>query len=99
MPKPEWTFLTNHAQVFLCIAHNDHITAREIATIVGITERAVQRIIEDLVKAEYIHRFRDGRSNRYRISLDMPLRHPAQRGQPVRDLLALLLTQSEQQKP
>ena len=96
MAKPEWTFLTNHAQVFLCIAQNDHITAREIAAIVGITERAVQRIIEDLVKAAYIQRFRDGRSNRYSISLDMPLRHPAQHGQPVRDLLALLLTQSEQ---
>ena len=50
MSKPEWTFLTNHAQVFLCIAQNDHITAREIANTVGITERAVQRIIDDLEK-------------------------------------------------
>ena len=98
MSKPEWTFLTNHAQVFLCITQNDHITAREIATTVGITERAVQRIIDDLEKGGYIQRFRDGRSNRYSISLDMPLRHPAQHGQPVRDLLALLLTQPEQKK-
>ncbi len=95
MSKPEWTFLTNHAQVFLCVAQNDHVTAREIASIVGITERAVQRIIDDLEKDGYIQRFRDGRSNRYSISLDKPLRHPAQHGQPVRDLLSLLLTHSE----
>jgi DNA-binding Lrp family transcriptional regulator len=91
MQKVQWTFLTNHAQVFLCIAQNDHITAREIATIVGITERAVQRILDDLEHDGYIQRFREGRSNRYSISLDMPLRHPAQHGQPVRDLLAVLL--------
>ena len=97
MSKPEWTFLTNHAQVFLCVAQNDHVTAREIASIVGITERAVQRIIDDLEKDGYIQRFRDGRSNRYSISLDKPLRHPAQHGQPVRDLLALLLAHSEPQ--
>lgn len=96
MSKPEWTFLTNHAQVFLCIAQNEHITAREIAHTVGITERAVQRIIDDLEKGGYIQRFRDGRSNRYSISLDMPLRHPAQHGQPVRDLLAVLLSHSTQ---
>ena len=89
MTKPEWTFLTNHAQVFLCIAQNDHITAREIASTVGITD--------DLEKGGYIQRFRDGRSNRYSISLDMPLRHPAQHGQPVRDLLAILLSHSTQE--
>ena len=97
MTKPEWTFLTNHAQVFLCIAQNDHITAREIASTVGITARAVQRIFDDLEKGGYIQRFRDGRSNRYSISLDMPLRHPAQHGQPVRDLLAILLSHSTQE--
>lgn len=91
MSKPEWTFLTNHAQVFLCVAKNDHITAREIATIVGITERAVQRILDDLEQEGYIERFREGRRNRYSTSLDKPLRHPAQHGQPVRDLLSLLL--------
>ncbi|MBA2681858.1 MAG: winged helix-turn-helix transcriptional regulator [Ktedonobacteraceae bacterium] len=91
MSKPEWTFLTNHAQVFLCVAQNDHITAREIAVIVGITERAVQRILDDLEKEGYIRRFREGRANRYSTSLDMPLRHPAQKGQTVRELLAFLL--------
>lgn len=86
-----WTFLTNHAQVLLCIARNQHITAREIASMVGITERAVQRIVVDLEAAGYISHSRDGRQNRYEIHRDRPLRHPAQRGYVIEDLLALLL--------
>ena len=99
MQKPEWTFLTNHAQVFLCVAQNEQITGREIAAIVGITERAVQRILDDLEQEGYIQRFRDGRRNHYRTSLDRPLRHPAQHGQPVRDLVALLLEPPSQKDP
>ncbi len=90
MSKPGWTFLTNHAQVFLCTASNNHLTAREIADVVGITERAVQRILSDLEEAGYIQRTREGRGNRYSIHLDQPLRHPAQHGQQAHDLLALL---------
>lgn len=88
----EWTFLTNHAQVFLCIVRNgdNRLTAREIAEIVGITERAVQRILDDLENAGYISRFRDGRKNRYEIHPELPMRHPAQRGLAIKDLLELL---------
>lgn len=86
-----WTFLTNHAQVFLCVAQNSHLTAREIALTVGITERAVQRILSDLEKDGYIQHVREGRTNRYTIDLDKPLRHPAQHGQKVRDLLSQVL--------
>jgi DNA-binding MarR family transcriptional regulator len=96
MSRQGWTFLTNHAQVFLCIAQNEHITAREIAERVGITERAVQRIVDDLEEEGYIRRSRHGRSNQYAIYLDMPLRHPAQRGQLVRDLLSQLLKETQQ---
>jgi DNA-binding IclR family transcriptional regulator len=85
-----WTFLTNHAQVLLAIAGNSRSTAKEIALHVGITERAVQRILDDLEEGGYISRFRDGRKNRYEIHDDRPLRHPAQQGHAVRDLLALL---------
>ncbi len=85
-----WTFLTNHAQVLLCIAHNDRRTAKEIAAIVGITERAVQRILDDLQEAGYLSRFRDGRNNRYDIHPSIPMRHPAQHGRAVQDLLKLL---------
>lgn len=85
-----WTFLTNHAQVLLCIARNRRSTAREIAQTIGITERAVQRILEDLDEAGYISHARDGRQNVYTIHADRPMRHPAQQGTVVRDLLELL---------
>jgi DNA-binding IclR family transcriptional regulator len=66
------------------------MTAREIAHAVGITERAVQRILSDLEAAGYISRFRDGRRNRYEIHSELPMRHPAQRGLTVRDLLEIM---------
>lgn len=87
----DWTFLTNHAQVLLCIARNSRLTAREIAATVGVTERAVQRILHDLEDAGYITRFRDGRRNRYEVHPDLPMRHPAQRGRVVKELLKLLM--------
>ncbi|PDW03158.1 helix-turn-helix transcriptional regulator [Candidatus Viridilinea mediisalina] len=86
----QWTFLTNHAQVLLCIAQNQNATAREIAGQVGITERAVQRILRDLHDAGYVSHTRVGRSNRYAIHADRPMRHPAQHGLAVRELLDLL---------
>lgn len=85
-----WTFLTNHAQVLLAIADNSRLTAREIAAAVGITERAVQRILADLEEAGYISRSRDGRNNRYAIHPERPMRHPAQQGHAISDLLDLL---------
>ncbi len=88
-----WTFLTNHAQVLLCIHRNQHITAREIAQVVGITERAVQRILVDLEVAGYISHTRDGRQNRYEIHGDRPMRHPAQHGYPIHELLELLASE------
>jgi predicted ArsR family transcriptional regulator len=85
-----WTFLTNHAQVLLCIAANQRVTAREIAHTVGITERAVQRILSDLEEAGYISHTRDGRQNRYEIHRERPMRHPAQGHFTIHDLINLL---------
>jgi DNA-binding IclR family transcriptional regulator len=85
-----WTFLTNHAQVLLCIAENNRLTAREIAGQVGITERAVQRILSDLKESGYINHERIGRRNIYIIHPERPMRHPAQQGYAIRDLLVLL---------
>lgn len=85
-----WTFLTNHSQVLLCIAQNPRLTAKEIATTVGITERAVQRLLDDLDEGGYITRSREGRKNVYEIHPDRPMRHPAQQGRAIRDLLDLL---------
>jgi len=73
--KAEWTFLTNHAHVLIC-AHEDHsIRTRDMAVRVGITERAVQRIISDLCEAGYLTRTREGRRNRYTVHSEKPLRH------------------------
>lgn len=85
-----WTFLTNHAQVLLCIAQNRRSTAKEIAETVGITERAVQRLLDDLEEAGYISRTREGRRNVYAIHAERPMRHPAQQGRAIQDLLTLL---------
>ena len=92
----QWTFLTNHAQVLLCIVQNTHLTAREIALEVGITERAVQRILSDLEQEGYVQHIREGRSNCYTIDLDKPLRHPAQHGQRIGDLLEQVMHESSQ---
>jgi predicted transcriptional regulator len=85
-----WTFLTNHAQVLLAIAAEPRITARIIAARVGITERAVQRIIVDLEAEGYVTRAREGRSNVYQVNRDQPMRHPAQQGLTVGVLLRAL---------
>ena len=85
-----WTFLTNHAQVLLSIARNQSVTAREIAAHVGVTERAVQRILRDLHDAGYVSHSREGRQNRYEIHAETPMRHPAQQGRSVRELLDVL---------
>lgn len=74
--RPQWTIFSNHAHVLVCIVRNPEERVREIARKVGITERAVQRIIGDLEEGGVIARERLGRSNRYKLSLDRPLRHP-----------------------
>ncbi len=89
-PSPPWTFLTNHAHVLLCIAKEPEARMRDVATLVGITERAVQRIVADLEVAGYLERTREGRRNRYRVRADLPLRHPVERHRRVRALLDLV---------
>jgi DNA-binding MarR family transcriptional regulator len=92
-----WTFLTNHAQVLLCISQNPDIRLREIAETVGITERATQRIVQDLVEAEYVTRMRVGRRNHYVINPKAEMRHAAQQGYPVSQLLDLLRSEEQLQ--
>ena len=87
---PTWTFLTRHAQVLLCIADDPGIRLREIGEQVGITERAVHRIVSDLATAGYISRERQGRRNRYSVRLQAPLPDPVARDQKVGDLLGVL---------
>jgi DNA-binding MarR family transcriptional regulator len=85
-----WTFLTNHTQVLLCIAEDVDIKLRDVADRVGITERAAQRIVADLVEAGIIDRRRIGRRNHYLVNRQATMRHAAQANQQVGPLLDLL---------
>lgn len=86
-----WTFLTNHAHVLLLIARDPEIRLRDVAEQVGITERAVQRIVADLEAGRYIERERCGRRNRYHVNPKLPLRHPVEAHRTVGALMALIL--------
>jgi predicted transcriptional regulator len=88
--QKSWTFLTSHARVLLCIAQDPGMRLREIGERVGITERAVHRIVGDLVDAGYLLRERHGRRNRYTINSNLTLPDPVARRQRVGDLLAVL---------
>jgi DNA-binding IclR family transcriptional regulator len=88
-PK-RWHFLTNHTQVLLCIARDDDVRIRDLALMVGITERAAQRIVADLIEAGYVERRRIGRRNRYTINRGAAMRHPAQLDHDIGELLDLL---------
>ena len=85
-----WRFVTNHTQVLLCIADESDVRLRDVAETVGITERAAQRIVADLVEAGYVTRERVGRRNRYVINRSAEMRHPAQAGHDIGALLDLL---------
>lgn len=86
-----WTFLTNHAHVLLCIAQDVEIRLRDLAAKVGITERAVQRIVSELELTGYITRQRNGRRNRYQVHTQQPLRHAIEEHRSVKDLMQLIL--------
>ena len=86
----EWTFLTNHAVVLLALAADPSQRLRDVAAAVGITERAVQRIVADLENAGYLTLSRVGRRNQYALHAERPLRHPSQRHHQVGELLTLL---------
>ena len=90
MAGPSWTFLTNHARVLLCLADEPDLRLREVAEQIGITERAVQRIVTDLEDAGIVTRTREGRRNTYTIDQAASLRHPYDTHATVGDLLHAL---------
>ncbi len=85
-----WTFLTNHAHVLWCIYREPEIRIRELAQLVGITERMVQRIVNDLASAGYVSIDKQGRRNVYLLHADRPLRHPLESHCQVGEMLDLL---------
>ena len=93
--RKTWRFLSNHTQVLLCLHRDPNARFRDIAQSVGITERAAQRIVADLIESGYVERERIGRRNRYRIRTDIAMRHPAQQGHEIGELLELLESKND----
>jgi DNA-binding MarR family transcriptional regulator len=87
-----WTFLSNHAHVLVCLARDPELRLREIAELVGITERAASSIIADLEEAGYLTRVKTGRRNTYKLHLRKPLRHPLEKNHRVGDLIEAVST-------
>jgi len=86
----DWGFLTSHARVLLCIAHDPGARLRDIAARLGITERSAHGIVTELAEAGYVIRQKDGRRNRYQIQAHLPLPEPTSRERTVGEILALL---------
>lgn len=89
-PARSWTFLTNHAHVLLCLSRDGELTMRELAQAVGITERAVQAIIADLIGDGYLTRVKNGRRNTYTVHDHGRLRHPLESTHTVGELITAL---------
>lgn len=85
-----WTFFTNHAHVLICLARNGNQPLREVAISVGITERAVQRIVSELESGGYLEREKNGRQNIYKLITTKPLRHTLESHRSIGDVLATL---------
>lgn len=88
---PTWTFLTNHARVLLCVAHDPGVRLRDIAARLNITERSAFGIIAGLVEGGYMVKEKDGRRNRYHIQAHLPLPEPDGRERTIGEILALLV--------
>jgi hypothetical protein len=93
--RAPWTFLSNHLHVLACIARDPGIRLRDVATMVGITERAAQSMVADLAHAGYLTRLRVGRRNRYEVHRNAPLRHPLDEGLTIGVLLDALVPRQE----
>ena len=87
----DWSFLTTHARVLVCIAHDPGARLRDIAATLGITERRAHGIITDLAEAGYVVKQKDGRRNRYQVQAHLPLAEPGTREPAVGEVLAVLL--------
>ena len=87
----EWSFLTNHARVLVCIAHDPGVRLRDIATTLGITERSAYSIVTDLTASGYVVKLKGGRRNRYRIQAHLPLREAITQERTIGEVLDVLV--------
>jgi DNA-binding IclR family transcriptional regulator len=96
----EWSFLTNHARVLMCIAHDPGVRLRDIAGTLDITERTAYGIVTDLTEGGYVVKEKDGRRNRYQIQADLPLGEPITQERTIGEVLDLLLdTNTRRRRP
>jgi DNA-binding transcriptional ArsR family regulator len=87
----EWSFFTNHAQALVCIAQDPGVRLRDVATVLGVTERRAFDIVNDLVEAGYVEKEKDGRRNLYRIRTQLPLRRPIGKEPTIGEVLGMLV--------
>jgi predicted transcriptional regulator len=87
----EWSFLTNHARVLVCIAHDPGVRLRDIAKTLGITERSAYGIVTDLTANGYVVKLKDGRRNRYQIQAHLPLREVITQERTIGEVLDVLV--------
>ncbi len=92
--RPTWTFFTNHTHVLVCLRENPRQPLREVAEKIGITERAVQKIVADLEQGGVLVRHREGRSNVYDLVLNQPLRHTLEKHRTIGEVLDLIVRPS-----
>lgn len=85
-----WTFLSNHAHVLVCLRKDPDLRARDLAEKVGITERAIRRVLHDLIEDGYLVVEKHGRRNHYEVRAGLPMRHPVESGVDVGQLLDAL---------
>jgi len=94
----EWSFLTNHARALVCIARDPGVRLREIADVLGVTERRAFGIVNDLAEGGYLLKEKEGRRNRYRIQHHLPLRARVDRDATIGEVLGLLVDRSAAKK-
>jgi DNA-binding IclR family transcriptional regulator len=87
----DWSFLTNHAQVLVCIAHDPGMRLRDIASALGITERTAYSIVTDLTAGGYVVKDKEGRRNRYMVQAHLPLRAAVSAQRTIGEVLELLV--------
>jgi DNA-binding MarR family transcriptional regulator len=87
----KWSFLSNHGQALLCIAHDPGVRLRDIAAHLGITDRSAYGIVNDLTDAGYVIKTKEGRRNRYEIQDHLPLPERTDLKHPIGDVLKLLV--------
>ena len=95
----EWSFLTNHARVLVCIAHDRGVRLRDIAATLGITERRAYAIVTDLTDGGYVVKEKDGRRNRYQIQAHLPLREAITQERTIGEVLDVLVQSNTHRQP